>query len=149
MMEEKQETVADIVAEMRDRKDMLRNAISSAPLCYPVDDMQAKVEILDEFIDRIEAERQREIGNGAKMREALVALSEWVRVVKNNPKDTTAIECAEFVEETIKAAIAEPAHNCDRFNTLEDALAGWREVSPDESVPFDNWLFAEAKGDAK
>lgn len=54
-------------------------------------------------------------GNCAKMREALVALSAWAKVVKDNPKDKTAIECAEFVEETIKAALAEPARECDRF----------------------------------
>ena len=53
------------------------------------------------------------VGNGAKMREALVSLSAWVKVVKNNPKDKTAIECAEFVEETIKAALAAPPRNCD------------------------------------
>ena len=104
-MEEKQETVADIVAEMRDRKDMLRNAISSAPLCYPVDDMQAKVEILDEFIDRIEAEHKREVGNGAKMREALKQILALAKA-----KGLFEIQS---LAETALAALAESPRNCD------------------------------------
>lgn len=48
-----------------------------------------------------------------KMREALLALDAWVKVVKDNPKDKTAIECAEFVEVTAKTALAEPLRNCD------------------------------------
>ena len=40
------------------------------------------------------------------------------------------------------AALALPRRNCDRFETLGDALAAWREVSPAESGSFDWWLFA-------
>ena len=58
-------------------------------------------------------------GNGAKMREALEALSAWAKVVINNPKDTTATECAVFIEETIKAALSEPARVCDVLSANE------------------------------
>jgi hypothetical protein len=103
-MSEKHETFADIVAEMRDRKEMLVNAISSAPLCYPVDDMKAKVEILDEFIDRLEAAQKREVGNIQKMREALEAvLCNWTEDGFGFIKESTI--------EAVKQALAEPPHN--------------------------------------
>lgn len=54
-----------------------------------------------------------------KMHQAVLALDAWVKVIKSNPKDETAIECAEFVEETIKAAIAEPPRNCDVGTAME------------------------------
>ena len=54
------ETMADIVVEMRKRKEMLEIAIYSAPVCYSTDNQKAQVEIIDEFLDRIEAAAQRE-----------------------------------------------------------------------------------------
>ena len=84
------------------------------------------------------------VGNGAKMREALESVSH----INDDGYWNGAADICNIVAKA-KAALSESARNCDRFNTLEDALAGWREVSPDESGPFDNWLFAEAKGDAK
>ena len=41
-----------------------------------------------------------------------------------------------------KSALAVPPRNCDRFATLPDALAAWRDVDPREAGPFDLWLFA-------
>lgn len=73
-----------------------------------------------------------------KRHQALVALDAWVKVVKNNPKDKTAIECAEFVEETIKAALLEPPRNCDRFDTgdvdkdADDAMRSMLEEIEDD-----------------
>lgn len=54
-MSETNETLADVLAEMRKRKEMLEEAIWSAPIDSPTDGMKAQVEVLDEFIDRIEA----------------------------------------------------------------------------------------------
>lgn len=61
------------------------------------------------------------LAENTKLREALEALSAWAKVVKNNPKDTTAIECAEFVEEAIRVALAAPSRNCDKFDTKDKA----------------------------
>lgn len=83
--------------------------------------------------------------NGAKMREALVKVNGALDNIMDYDVDGVLHRCVSI----IKQVLAAPPRNCDRFNTLEDALAGWREVSPDESGPFDNWLFAEAKGDAE
>ena len=54
-MSREQETIADIVAAMRKRKEMLESAIQSSPMCYSVESMAAQVEVIDEFADRIEA----------------------------------------------------------------------------------------------
>ena len=65
------ETIADLIAEMRRRKEMLEDAASNAPLCYSTETVQAQYEILDEFIERFEAAHKREIGDAAKLRKVL------------------------------------------------------------------------------
>lgn len=70
------------------------------------------------------------------VREALEALSAWVKVVKNNPKDTTAIECAEFVEETIRVALAAPPRNCD-IGTAEEQMERFCKLCEMDYIPED------------
>ena len=60
-MAEKQETIADIIAEMKRRKGMLEDAAFNAPLCYSTETMRAQYEILDEFVERLEAAHKREV----------------------------------------------------------------------------------------
>ena len=84
-------------------------------------------------------------GNGAKMREALEA---FVRAYEIDD-ELANIEETSIAYHKALEALAAPPRNCDRFNTLEDALAGWREVGPDESGPFDSWLFTKAKGEVE
>lgn len=60
-MSEKQETSADIIAEMKRRKEMLEDAAFNAPLCYSTETMRAQCEILDEFVERLEAAHKREV----------------------------------------------------------------------------------------
>lgn len=67
-----------------------------------------------------------ESNNMKAMREALVALSAWAKVVKDNPKDKTAIECAEFVEVAVKEALAELPRNCD-VGTAGEQLLRFRD----------------------
>ena len=155
-MSEIQETIVDIVAEMRDRKKMLGSAISSAPLCYPVDGMEAKVEILDEFIDRIDAAYRVEAlkwveanaglaklvdpekmptGNGAKMRESLKEIAYgYCRGCggENDQSFCDSQSCSEEVElrplvQLARAALAEPPRNCD-VGTAEE-----------QEMRFSNW----------
>lgn len=114
---EKRETLADIVAEMRKRKEMLITAILSTALCNPVDRMEAQADILDEFADRIEAawKREREaVGNAAATRDALndivgiakIALS--VNCVGNNNDS----ELWNIIDKA-KAALSAPPRQCD------------------------------------
>lgn len=110
---------------------------------------------MSETIADIVAAHKREKGNAVKMREVVQLLARvilppqeeypaWYGGGKVPDKDGW-LAWIRQVQSYAKSALAAPPRNCDRFNTLEDALAGWREVSPDESGPFDNWLFAEAK----
>lgn len=59
------------------------------------------------------------VGNAAAMREVLEALSAWANIVKDNPKDKTAMECVGFVETVVSSAVAAPPRNCD-VGTSED-----------------------------
>lgn len=57
------ETIEDIVREMRKKRENIADAVFNAPLCYSTDSMSAQIEILDEFIDRIEAAHNREVAD--------------------------------------------------------------------------------------
>ncbi len=94
-----------------------------------------------------------EANNMSAMREAFLALYAWAKTVKENPKDKTAIECAEFVEQTAKEAIAKPPRNCDRFNNesemqfafLAELISMGRNRASLEE--YSKWLLAEANGE--
>ena len=166
-MSKKKETVADIVAEMRKyASDYYQRSVEwggdkgNPGMFYLQMAQAAKV-----FADRIEAAHRRDIeaydlidfmspvgrvkpapvGNGAKMREVLEQIRQ--KAIATIPGSSIQKRMLDKFRLLASAALAEPPRNCDRFNTLEDALAGWREVSPAESGPFDEWLFAEAKGE--
>ena len=95
------------------------------------------------------------VGNAAAMREVLEALSAWANIVKDNPKDKTAMECVEFIETVVSSALAEPPRNCDRFATVKDAAIAFARERQDAPHPcpdfiFSTWLYApstEHKGD--
>jgi hypothetical protein len=84
------------------------------------------------------------VNNAAAKRKALEALSAWAKTVKDNPKDKTATECAEFVETAVDAALAAPPRNCDRYSH-DEALKVWMaEKENERNGCFDEWLFAPA-----
>lgn len=58
--EEMQEKVESVLAEMRQRKEMLAKAMQYSQMCYATAQMEGKVEILDEFIDRLATAWKRE-----------------------------------------------------------------------------------------
>lgn len=171
-MSEKQETIAGIVAEMRslvkpeetlehtyellnglaDRIDRihkrevdeLTEKLETARHCWKVwsdraDELRTKC---DEQYAKLKM-----VGNTTKVREMLETIKR--KAISIIPGSSIQKKMLDRFRLLAESALAAPPRNCDRFNTLEDALAGWREVSPDESGPFDDWLFAEAKGDAK
>jgi hypothetical protein len=146
---------------MKRRKKMLEDAAFNAPLCYSTAPVQAQHEILDEFIERFEAARKRERGDCAKLREALERVLCWLKRMNAEPLNTLAvseltpsyavnktaksiIEDNDYHISQLTAALDAPPRNCDRFATLPDALAAWRDIDPREAGPFDTWLFALA-----
>ena len=98
-MSEKQETVADILAEMRIFK--CRNLeTGELELCNSIANYLA---------DRIEAAHKREVGNTAKMREALVNISKYADCAAMRQHDATTQHYIEQIREWAEAAIAELA----------------------------------------
>lgn len=90
---------------------------------------------------------QKAEGNAAAMREALEQIIDHIDslVIKDDVKYTIY----QSIVEMAKRALSTPARNCDRFTTFADALNAWREFDPREAGVFDEWLFAEAKGEKK
>ncbi len=163
-MTNENETIADIVAEMRRRAD------SAFP--YDVDTMN----MLEPLADRIEAawKREREamlktammakcevcskqpVGNAAAMREALtpwISLAEWL--VKNAGKDALGNGISEIVPQLRRRidesrdALATPPRNCDCHNDADSAYIAFcgydfeaKDISDDA---FIDWLFAPAE----
>ena len=90
--------------------------------------------------------------NMAKARAALVEIIEYLEPIRkwtmpskeNHTRLTALFAAVDTVYTKAKAALAAPARNCERYVTLESALAAWREQPPSVG-PFDNWLFDYAK----
>ena len=160
-MSDKPESLAAVLAEMRDFAKPLR---VGGDLCSNVA-LPAAIGI---WADRIEAAAERERnahtndihdalymatgipGNAAAMREALEWVAQFLELGVDDDRGadgqnlTTAAEMA-------RDAIASPARNCDRFATAEDARREFEKAHSREIVhnlytaAFD-WLFATAEG---
>lgn len=158
------ETIDDIVREMREFADTESQSIGRDVLRRSI----------QHFADRIKAavKREREatcreslqVGNAAKMREALKAVYECAK--------DGILTIRESAFEKVLSALAEPPRNCDLY-TIEveagEAFIAWyntvydldgdelNEVSScdlkhnvdDILYDYIKWLFAEAKGEAK
>ena len=149
MSNEKQETVADIVKEMRQAEATWhRSEIAQLPTQY-----------LKEWSDRIEAAAKREceatrekssrVGNTAKMREAL---SDACYAMFNFLKTQNGGygEMAKALDKA-KAALAVPPRNCDRPEcaTTKSAQDVWRKEDGGKTAYYEWLLAASTKGEAK
>ena len=149
MSNEKQETVADIVKEMRQAEATWhRSEIAQLPTQY-----------LKEWSDRIEAAAKREceatrekssrVGNTAKMREAL---SDACYAMFNFLKTQNGGygEMAKALDKA-KATLAAPPRNCDRPEcaTTKSAQDVWRKEDGGKTAYYEWLLAASTKGEAK
>ena len=99
-----------------------------------------------------------QLGNTAKMREALERLREraLMDLYENAFVADPSGNYKEFIKRTIKIAesvLSAPPRNCDRFATLDDARnTFFADYVPDETrssaTAFAIWLFDKAKGEA-
>ena len=133
-MSERRETIADIIAEKR-FDATTRDQFDSA---YIVD-----------FCDRLEAALKRELGDAAKLREALKlclrGMCGYCRMDAEARGMTT--ECVNGCQAMLdaKAALAVPARNCDRFTNETDAQIAFLNevcligVTSLKDDPFDGW----------
>ena len=148
MSDERHETVADIVTEMRKRAEEVYVGQSGYPESWK--DQMDYGEIY-ELADRIEAANKREneatiekssaVGNAAAMREALVMAKRlfdgrlmWQQDIRK-------------AHEAVNAALSKPPRNCDRPEcaTTNAAQDTWRKEDGGKTAYYE-WLFAEAKG---
>lgn len=175
-MSGKQETSADIIAEMRGaRTEFPFVYLMGEPDTPEVVDPKTK-EIKEprkinirrvtvkELADRFEAALKRECGNYAAMREALKATLDLFWDFHNANRSPQSNQAYAVIRK-IKAALAAPPRNCERFQTKDAAREAfqklrhhrvWADVSlwddRDEIEAFLDWLFAtatETEGGAK
>lgn len=96
-------------------------------------------------------EKSLQVGNSAKMREALGKIKECYEndylSLDRDPGDVLG-NAALLAENALSA----PPRNCDRFATEEDAWDAFSSarIGADSSTEeYEKWLFAETKGEAK
>lgn len=107
---------------------------------FRVENGRRAIELLSkESEDENSAKDNVTAGNMAECRSALEAIADIART-----DSISTLPSAKLVLLTCEKALAAPARNCERYATLESALAAWREQPPSVG-PFDNWLFDYAK----
>ena len=128
MSEKMQETIADIIAEMRGaRTEFPFVYLMGEPDTPEVIDPKTKKIIeprkinirrvtVKELADRLKAAHKRERGDRAKLREAL----EQAKVAILAAKEKMGVENP-IILEIIDAALAATPRNCDRFATVDEA----------------------------
>ena len=181
MSTEKQETIADIVADMR--KDIADGTVGiwsdfggEIARCY-ADRIEAAAKRereagadaaqicgeIGELIGREETrEKSSQVGNAAKMRDALDAITRidtrrlkrlLCELVEAEILDGGQINRTISAVEKARQALSAPPRNCDMYTTLDDARnAFFADYVSDETcsstTAFAIWLYDEEKGEA-
>ncbi len=127
-MSDTNETIADIIAEMRGFK---RYSASDSSDCRYV-----AYWLYQTFADRLEAALKRERGDCARLREALVKIEKmahcdlWNVYPKYRDKFNDKIG---GIEREARAALAAPPRNCD-VGTVEEQFARFRKFCKKDSM---------------
>ena len=90
-------------------------------------------------------------GNASAMREALEVVREDLWSLMGSSSESLRSNIACEMSRKIRAALAAPPRNCDRFATVDEAKAEWlrtnaKLLSSTGLMPFESWLFAPAEG---
>lgn len=129
---------ADEIRETADEIGLVHDDIheKAAAMLY-----QAADELEREAGAEADSEKSSEVGNAAKMREALVMVK---RLFDGRLMWQPDIRKA---HEAVDAALAKPPRNCDRPEcaTTNAAQDVWRKEDGGKTAYYE-WLFAEAKG---
>ncbi len=148
--QDRRETLADIVAEMRTRSREVKEAFGGRP--------DGVENMLDIWADRIEAAAKRvvvsktettTVGNAAAMRDALVRCDAIAQLpeVRNE-------QSIKDMRNIIKHALSAPARNCDLCDSYGDAIRAFEDTEDaEEYEDMAEWLLAPAErkgeGDGK
>lgn len=146
MGNEKHETIADIVAEMRKRAEEVYAGQDGYPESWK--DQMDYGEIYD-IADRIEAANKREheatskdssvVGNTAKMREAVVKLLNFLRWEYAQDYPTPRDKLADAIDIGV-AALSAPPRNCDVGTADEQAERHNRLCESTSRITKDCWV---------
>ena len=137
MSNEKQETIADIVREMRTLGQLDEESTDKIPRSLQALGLRT-------YADRIEAACKEKVtdcnrlDNVAEMRMALEFAEDelWSHGLFDASK-------------RIASALSAPSRNCDRFSNANEALDAFAKEKRETLIEFIRWLFAEAKEGAK
>ncbi|MBQ4198651.1 MAG: hypothetical protein II649_02095 [Kiritimatiellae bacterium] len=162
MSDEKQETSADIIAEMRKLGELDGKSTDKIPRSLMGLGLRT-------YADRLEAAATRErllskppendnsapvvstgdnSGNAAAMRGALEAARDLL-LPQCNGGTAFAKACGETVNK-IMDALAAPPRNCDLYNSYGDAIRAFEDAEDAEDYEeMADWLFAPAKPETK
>lgn len=151
---EAKETVADIVAEKRDRANEIERDVAEKMASGKMVSDQYAREVIAELrkeADRLDAAWKREtqtyldqirdamnqfghekfksehapVGNTAAMREACVNIVEYARSARCHTDDAHVLGFLDQIERWAQAALAKPPRNCDRFTDGGTARQAW------------------------
>lgn len=162
MSDEKQETIADIVAFIRKCLDLLDNelsrksngelSLSAEALLCPVLNAKAALDRIEEAWERekaeveasalaaggmVEASRHKQ-GNAAAMREAAETALTIIRGVINGTiarTNNSVFDC----RDKLKSALAAPARNLERFRDWDEAEAEYLRLVAEGKVEDGTW----------
>lgn len=172
----KNETIADIVAEMRRfayRHRMHGEGQATKEFADRIEAAhketmrrldEARQTAEDSLWDKAERDEQASVvkqdlttGNVAKMREALRRLQEWAAMDWNENAHLadTSGNYLKFIKGTLEianAALTAPPRNCDTLKSYDEFVDAWNAYvrrTHGGVEGFLAWLSAEAKGEAK
>lgn len=152
MSDARQETVADIMSGMRKCADRIEQHLLYDLRECATDYLRVLADRIEDAVNRENRtiEKSSEVGNAAKMREALEKvrfyLPHFLQYMRLHREDAEAGGYYESILEIVNAALSASPRNCDAFSKarvlemLED-----RSFSKEDTI---EWLFDEAKGEA-
>ena len=130
MTEKNQESISDIVSEMREFADTDSQTIGRDVLRKRIQDFARRIEQSVTDCNRI--------GNFAKILEALEQIHELLSI--GGKPDTAMCIRYEAAYQIAKEALSDKPRNCDKYNTLAEALRKYG--FPTKSKPWDEkeWI---------
>ena len=173
MSEERQETIEDVVADIRAQNQGLpEDGYALSPLVCDLLSFADRIEaaanrqfregtklIPHEEVDvsKMETttptrEKSSSVGNAEAMREALEQILWCLGWMSDNADNKTIKDHLAKPIELAKSALSAPPRNCDVLSDTQDALAAIHEDRCYVNNPIDErrltveWLFAKAKG---
>lgn len=152
------ETIADIVEEMRNRAEaarqyddgivMLLNTLADRiETVYKRETVEVSTRAATFAINKTNEEWRQKLGNAAKLREAVVKIIDYLEPIRkwtmptqeNGTELTTLFAAVDTVYQIANAALAAPARNCDvpfrvegtTWNIADKAWRVFKQTHPD------------------